>query len=174
MDNTPAATCLSSYADQLAIAEGLERRGRDAERQRQLAAEFLRLAKGASGYLGWVAKDLVVTVPARIWTAWLAEGDQAGGPRRVGVEYWFNTPTRPQVEPGSRVYVVAHGKLRGYAPLHRIDPDPQSKGGKGVLLIRRGDAVALTIPDPIKGFQGYRYRWWSLDLERPFPTWRTP
>ena len=117
-------------------------------------------------------RDVVVTVPANLWRTWLSEGDCAGEKRRQGVEYWFNVPTRPKVEPGSRVYVVACGRLRGYAPLVRIDPDPHNP--KGCLLIRRGEAVAVTIDDPIRGFQGYRYRWWERDAERPFPEWRTP
>ena len=169
-----AEMLLRSYADQLARADRFERMEINADRERRLGAEFLRLAQQAPGYQGFVARDVVVTVPARLWSSWLGEGDGAGEPRREGVEYWFNLPTRPDVDTGSRVYVVAHGKLRGYAPLHRTDPDPLSTSGRGVLLIRRGGAVAVTIPTPIKGFQGYRYRWWDRTAETPFPAWRTP
>jgi hypothetical protein len=39
-------------------------------------------------------------------------------------------------------------------------------------LQRRGGAV--TLDEPIRGFRGWRYRWWSLESERPFPGWREP
>lgn len=33
--------------------------------------------------------------------------------------------------------------------------------------------MACTIPAPVTGFRGWRYRWWSRDDEIPFPDWRT-
>lgn len=117
-------------------------------------------------------RDVVVTVPSHLWRTWLMEGDCAGEMRREGIEYWFNVPTRPNTAPGSRVYVVACGKLRGYAPLVRIASDPCND--RGCLLIRQGGAVAVTIDQPIRGFQGYRYRWWDQSAEKPFPDWKKP
>ena len=33
--------------------------------------------------------------------------------------------------------------------------------------------TALTVGEPIRGFQGWRYRWWDRADERPFPDWQT-
>ena len=37
--------------------------------------------------------------------------------------------------------------------------------------VRAGGAEAVTIPETIRGFQGYRYRWWRRYSEVPFPDW---
>lgn len=173
---TPAADLLSKYEAALVQAEETERSGARpilADLRRTAANELLIQAMLADGYVGFAGRDVVVTIPSRLWSEWLAEGDCAGESRREDVEYWYNVPTRPtDLHPGGRVYVVAYGRVRGYAPLHRIDPDPHNP--RGCLLIRRGGAVAVTIPGRVQGFQGYRYRWWSQDIDVPFPDWRTP
>lgn len=121
--------------------------------------------------------DVVVTCPASRWADWLAEGDLPGDPPS-GDEYVFSVGrSRPDVKPGDRVYVVALGKLRGYAPLLCLSwsDEIQSYG-----LFRGGGAVAVTIrdhfnprqPATIKGFRGFRYRWWERSAEVPFPGWR--
>ncbi len=114
--------------------------------------------------------DLVVTCPKAKWEGWIAEGDAAGEPY-TGEEWgWYmRSRNTPDIKPGERVYVVAHDKLRGYAPLVRV-----VKKGLYVVLCRRGGAVAVTLKVPIRGFRGYRYRWWSRDIEIPFPGWRKP
>lgn len=84
--------------------------------------------------------DVVVTVPADRWATWLAEGDAAGEPP-TGRTYEFKVPSRPDIEPGDRVYVVAGGKLRGYAPLLRVE---ERERPDGVYLIRGAGAVAAT------------------------------
>jgi hypothetical protein len=38
--------------------------------------------------------------------------------------------------------------------------------------VRKGNAVACTIDEPIPGFRGLRKRWWSRDIEKPFPNWK--
>ena len=110
--------------------------------------------------------DLCVTVPKAKWAEWIAEGDLPGD-APTGTEYvfWLAGPL-PLIEPGERVYVVAHGRLRGYAPLVRAVP------GSG--LVRGGGAVACTIAGPIRGFRGWRYRFWQREDELPFPDWRQP
>lgn len=112
--------------------------------------------------------DVVVTVPKHIWRAWLAEGDCAGD-EPSGDLYEYHVSSRPRIGPGERVYVVAFEKLRGYAPLVEVDDS-----GDGCMLVRGGGAVASTIDERIRGFQGFRYRWWDSHLERPFPNWREP
>jgi hypothetical protein len=62
--------------------------------------------------------DVVVTVPKSLWQEWLAEGDYVGEPV-TGEEWAFWVSRRPSIEPTERVYIVAHGLLRGYAPLTR-------------------------------------------------------
>ena len=113
--------------------------------------------------------DVLVPVPTHLWDDWIAEGDLPGD-AATGDEYtyWLGG-TPPQMRPGDRVYICAHGKLRGYAPLTSIVLIP---GGFG--LCRRGGAVACTIDEPIPGFWGFRYRFWPRDDERPFPAWRLP
>lgn len=110
--------------------------------------------------------DVVVTVPKGIWSEWIAEGDAVGEPT-TGEEWgYFMGGAPPDIRPGERVYIVAHGLLRGYAPLTRLNRSP-------LALCRRGGAVAVTIPTPIPGFRGWRYRDWDRALEVPFPDWRT-
>ena len=46
--------------------------------------------------------------------------------------------------------------------------------GDGLGIVRRGGAVAVTIDQPIPGFQGLRKPWWKREDERPFPNWRKP
>lgn len=145
--------------------------------------------------------DVVVTCPARLWHDWLAEGDCAGD-EPTGDEYAFTVGFgRPNIAPGERVYVVALGMLRGYAPLVRLEP-----WLKGWALIRAGGAVPVTVPCPVgqgthpftcwdtgdagpccacesgvevcplparvPGFRAFRYRWWKREDEVPFPNWR--
>ncbi|MCC6315999.1 MAG: hypothetical protein IT337_18520 [Thermomicrobiales bacterium] len=112
--------------------------------------------------------DVVVTVPRDRWSFWQSEGDLPGD-AATGDEYGFWVSTRPDIKPGERVYIVAHGKLRGYAPLTRV----MAQGGR-FALCRAGGAVACTIPEPIPGFRGVRYRWWDRSDETPFPDWRRP
>lgn len=120
--------------------------------------------------------DVVVTVPKTFeycgrtgLDGWIAEGDPAGEPWS-GQEWGFYIGgARPKIEPGERVYVVYNGKLRGYAPLVRLEWD-----GRSGLLIRGGGAQAVTIDERIRGFRGWRYRWWDREIERPFPDWQIP
>ena len=114
--------------------------------------------------------DVLVTVPARLWQTWLDEGDLPGH-RWSGFEshFWVGHP--PAISPGERVYIVALGKLRGYAPLVRIE-DPCLLRPERSCLVRRALAVAVTIDEAIKGARGFRYRWWDRSAERPFEDWR--
>src|ERR1044072_7348722 len=132
--------------------------------------------------------DLVVTVPQRQWVEWVEEGDDALGGIHAGTaapwngehEYGFNIGGRrpPLIRPGERVYIVAYGRLRGYSPLLYIaaPPEPERRFGArpgSYALVRRGDAVACTIPVEVPGFQGVRRRWWNSETEVPFPNWRS-
>lgn len=112
--------------------------------------------------------DLVVTVPKQIWRAWIAEGDAAGEPDSGEEWGYYLGGARPPVEPGERLYVVAHGLLRGYANVTRVVRHEGSW-----VICRRGGAVAVTIPATIPGFRGYRRRWWKVEDEVDFPDWKT-
>ena len=109
--------------------------------------------------------DLVGTCPKDFWLEWVTEGDAAGDTPTSEEWGWF---TRHHligaIHPGDRFYVVAHGMLRGYAPVTRVT---QSAIG------RRGGAVSVTIDEPVPGFRGLRERWWDREIERPFPDWKT-
>lgn len=113
--------------------------------------------------------DVVVTVPMSRWQGWIAEGDLPDDPGTGDLYDFYLGGPQPRINPGERVYIVAHGKLRGYAPLTGI-----GRTAYGFSLQRMGGAVACTIAEPIQGFRGWRYRWWSYDDERPFPDWRSP
>lgn len=110
--------------------------------------------------------DVVVTVPAGIWEHWLAEGDCVGD-SETGKEWSFWSYGNPCITKGERVYVVARKKLRGYAPLICVYRD---KGE--IAFVRGGDAVAVTIDKEIRGFRGWRYRWWERSVERSFLEWK--
>ena len=114
--------------------------------------------------------DVVVTVPQDRWLQWLVEGDLPGDPSEEAGTWDFyagNNRSLPAHKPGARCYVVAWGRLRGYAPM----VPPPRHGHRA--FVREGGAVACTIPEPIKGFQGYRYRWWRREKELAFPGWAT-
>ena len=114
--------------------------------------------------------DLVGTCPKDFWLEWIAEGDAAGEPP-TGEEWGWYTRDRMalQTKPGDRFYVVAWGRLRGYAPVTRVHD-----GGAGAFIIcRESGGVGCTIPDDIPGFRGLRSRWWHRDVEIPFPDWKT-
>lgn len=116
--------------------------------------------------------DVVVTVPK--WFGldqWIAEGDPAGAPWSGQEWHFYLGGNAPDMQPGDRVYVVFNGKVRGYAPLVRIE---RIRGSNRFALVRHGGAVAVTIPEFVRGFQGWRYRWWEDSAETPFPDWMKP
>ena len=120
--------------------------------------------------------DLVVTVPKRQWGEWLEEGDCAGTPSTYQ-EYDFAVGIRkPPIQRGERLYVVAYGKLRGYAPVTGISYNLLTRPGIPTrYYIRRSDrAVACTITEEIRGFRGWRKVWWSREQEMEFPGWQDP
>jgi hypothetical protein len=115
--------------------------------------------------------DLVGTCPKGFWPEWIAEGDPAGTPES-GTEWgwWTGHSYIRLIRPGDRFYVVAHGRLRGYAPVTRVHLAPDGRGGE---IFRQGRAVAVTIDAAVPGFRGLRRRWWPREIERPFPDWQT-
>lgn len=115
--------------------------------------------------------DVVVTVPQAFGLdRWIAEGDPAGTSWSGQEWHFYLWGTPPAMQPGERVYIVYRGALRGYAPLVRID----LLGGGRYGLVRHGGAVAVSIPELIRGFRGFRYRWWGYDQEQLFPGWQNP
>ena len=123
--------------------------------------------------------DVVVTVPKQGWRDWLAEGHCAEEPciYEEGEYHYFGWGEAPTIVPGERVYIVAHGRVRGYAPLVRLArPAAREAGwwrGAHWALVRRGQARAVTIPDVVRGFRGWRYRWWDRGSEEAFRDWQT-
>jgi len=121
--------------------------------------------------------DVVVTVPKSFGLKkWIAEGDLPGE-EWSGLEWHFYLGGYPpKIRPGERVYVVYNGKLRGYAPLVRVERVyvvyNGKRVGRGYALVRHNDAVAITISAPIQGFRGFRYRWWDYEIEMPFSEWQ--
>ncbi len=115
--------------------------------------------------------DLVGTCPKDFWEDWIAEGDAAGDPP-TGQEWGWYTRHHlaASIKPGDRFYVVAHGKLRGWAPVTRLDD--RSFVEHGFVICREANAIACTIPEVIPGFRGLRLRWWDRAIEEPFPNWK--
>lgn len=117
--------------------------------------------------------DVVVTVPQSFGLkTWIEEGSDLPGAPWSGSEWHFYLGGSPpkDIRPGDRVYIVYKGKLRGYAPLVRVDIETRYIYG----LVRHGGAEAVTIDEHIPGFRGFRYVWWSREIERPFPDWMKP
>lgn len=115
--------------------------------------------------------DLVGTCPKDFWEEWITEGDAAGDPETGEDWHWYTRdPTALTIKPGERFYIVAHGKLRGYAPVVRVENNERG----GLAIVRHGGAVACTIPQPIPGFRGLRRVWWKREDEQPFADWKKP
>lgn len=112
--------------------------------------------------------DLVGTCPKDFWEEWIREGDAAGEPYS-GEEWgwWTKHSYAKLIGPGDRFYVVAHGRLRGWAPVTRVIRD-----GASWVICRAGNAVACTIDRPVPGFRGLEKRFWNRDEERLFPDWK--
>lgn len=110
--------------------------------------------------------DVVVTLPQGTLDAWASEGDLPDEQWDGKTFYiWTLGKIIPRINAGERVYIVYQRHLIGYAPLVRIaQVAPQQFG-----LIRGGGAVAISIPQEIPGFRGYRYRWWERSEEYPIP-----
>lgn len=115
--------------------------------------------------------DLVGTCAKAAWKYWISEGDCAGT-ADTGIEYrWFtNCAIGARINVGDRFYVVAHGRLRGYAPVTQVII---YSNGRTRMICRRGGGVACTIEEKIPGFRGLRKRWWSRNGERAFTHWKT-
>lgn len=123
--------------------------------------------------------DVVVTVPKGLWFEWLDEGDLAGVPEAgadewpIEYHFWIRKDSIPSIDTGERVYIVAHGRLRGYAPLVTVEHTCELAPNRA-CLVRTDGAEAVTIDEPITGFRGWRYRWWNREDEKPFPEWMKP
>ena len=122
--------------------------------------------------------DVCVTVPKNFtWSgapgkrglaAWLAEGDPPGAEWSGTLWDYTTWGTRPTIRLGERVYVVCEGRLVGYAPLVRMDFQARHNHVGYVTFLRGGSAVAVTLPGVIRGFRGWRYRWWNREHEQPY------
>ena len=115
--------------------------------------------------------DVVVTVPKGMWDDWLDEGDLPGDVWSGMRSHFWIKGSLPDMQPGDRVYIVAHNRLRGYAPLVKIEQRCSMRPSVSCLM-RYGGAHACTISESIRGFQGWRYRWWEREDEAPFSEWQ--
>lgn len=120
--------------------------------------------------------DIVVTVPKnfdygyeelRGLSAWLAEGDAPGEPYEGDLWTFSTFGAKPDIKPGERVYVACEGRIVGYAPLIELIFDSVGRGLGRIGLVRGGGAVAVSIPEKVIGFRGWRYRWWEYNQETP-------
>jgi hypothetical protein len=113
--------------------------------------------------------DLVACLPVALFHDWWDEGGVPEWPEDL--EYHWEVGRRPPttIETGrSRLYIVCGGLLRGFAPIRRVEQVAERRWS----LVRDGlSAEATTIPAPIPGFRGWRYRWWDRADEREFSDW---
>lgn len=118
--------------------------------------------------------DLVVTVPKDRWFGWIAEGDAVGDPPSGEEWGFFLGRNKPPIEPGDRLYIVAWGMLRGYAPVTRLQLFNDHADPPAWVICREAGAVACTVRGGKRfdGFRGFRHRWWEREEEVPFPEWR--
>jgi len=119
--------------------------------------------------------NLVVTVPKWFWPEWIAEGDAAGEPESGEEWGFFLGGNKPPIGAGDKLYIVAHNRLRGYAPVTALKFVPAvdaAMGGRWAIC-RQGGGVAVTIDERIVGFRGFRKVWWPESAEKPFPAWKT-
>lgn len=115
--------------------------------------------------------DVVVTLPLSFGIErWCDEGDPAG--EKWSGRLWdFSVGGgKPNIARGERVYVIYGFRLIGYSPLVALEQGEFY----GWVFVRGGDAVAVTIPERIVGFRGWRYRWWDRVLEGPCLDWQRP
>lgn len=116
--------------------------------------------------------DIVVTVPKQLWLMWINEGNLPGQPWNGLLNHFMIPQGRLplNLHSGDRLYIVAYGKLRGFSPI--VDWEQQcTLNPFRSCLIRKNDAKAVTIPENIKGFQGWRYRFWNREDEIEFKDW---
>jgi len=122
--------------------------------------------------------DLVGTCPKDFWEDWIREGGLPGElelPSPDTFWSWYTNHSLAKTAwPGDRFYVVAHGRLRGYAPVVRVECPPSDNQSVRYAIVRELGAVACTLPVPVPGFRGLKVRWWRREDEIDFPEWRTP
>jgi hypothetical protein len=96
--------------------------------------------------------DLVGTCPKTFWDEWIAEGGAAGAPE-TGEEWGWYTKARMArvIRPGDRFYIVAGGRLRGWAPVVRLDCFE-----RGFAIIRQGGAVVCSLAEA-KGLEAIEF-----------------
>ena len=78
--------------------------------------------------------------------------------------YWFRAfPTKPNVEPGDKIYFVENGYIRGYGIIFKREQGKEQRSEttgriwKGKWFVGYRDWHWLENPIQMKGFQGYRY-----------------
>lgn len=146
--------------------------------------------------------DVVVTLPFSAWNRWVAEGDLPSDTWSGMDSHFWVRQVPNKITIGSRVYINAGHVIRGYAPLVGVERactlDPtkaclvRRDGAQAVTLMCHGSIEGveqtcygepawcaartreLGCPHPayLQSFRGYRYRWWGLEHEQPFPGWR--
>lgn len=116
--------------------------------------------------------DIVVTVPKGQWQDWIGEGDLPGEEWSGYHSHFWLSAVPSDIRFDDRLYIVAHGRLRGYAPVKNWERHCSLRRERA-CLVRSSGAVAVTIPESVKGFQGWRRRWWDRADEIPFPDWAT-
>ncbi len=115
--------------------------------------------------------DLVGTCPKDFWLEWIAEGDAAGAPSSGEEWGWYtHHGLAREIRPGERFYVVAHGRLRGWAAVTRVK---YSTDGRPVCICRQGGAVAITIDEPVTGISRAAPALVAARHRAPVPDWKT-
>ena len=110
--------------------------------------------------------DIVVTVPKREYKTDAAE-DELLALGESGAFWAMNR--RPLLSPGERVYFVKEGKITTSMKVDRIESgeaqcDLTGRTWPGKCIIHMTD-LRTEEPIEVKGFRGFRYRWWKNHTE---------
>lgn len=105
--------------------------------------------------------DIVLYIPERSWERFLAEGDTPNDGEWSGLTHPHCLSGRPKnLQRGDHVYFASGGEVRYRAPIFGT-----AEHNGRFYLLRQGGAEWVELDEPVRPFQGFRYRWWDLDDE---------
>ncbi len=112
--------------------------------------------------------DIVVTIPKREYGNDDLETEQMQ--REGGRQFWAVKRWPAKLAVGERIYFVRGGEVESSMRVVEIRKDAEQtcdttfRTWRGHLLFMN-DLRKEALPLAVKGFQGFRYRWWNLSAE---------
>jgi hypothetical protein len=99
-------------------------------------------------------RDIIVTTP---------KGEIANAAREAREARRFKKSVPRELAPGSRIFYVEDGYVRGFATVERVETSSRlctttgREWGEGTYAFMRADSWQWIRPLKMTGFQGYRY-----------------